>query len=66
MQILFGRRTPAQPPPDGRPLICPYCGAGAALVRASPHPELGRCAELHSFECVDCGPWSEITVGLRH
>ena len=64
MPLCFGLRT-SHPRKSVTPIDCPYCGAAANLVRAVPHPELGLRAALQAFDCVDCGPWSEMVMGVR-
>jgi hypothetical protein len=61
MTLAFGLRRfhPRKSPPTR----CPYCGAAATLVRRVPHPELEPSATLRTFNCIGCGPWSEITLG---
>jgi hypothetical protein len=34
---------------------CERCGEGTALVRRTPHPELGIKFELQTFACGTCG-----------
>jgi hypothetical protein len=63
--IAFGLRR-FKPRKSFAPLHCPYCGAAASLVRRVPHPELGPSAALHTFDCTDCGPWSEIALKTAH
>ena len=42
------------------PIVCPYCGAHAHLMRRSPHPKLK--AEIRTFECIDCKQQTAMTV----
>jgi predicted RNA-binding Zn-ribbon protein involved in translation (DUF1610 family) len=62
MPTCFGLRK-SQPRKSVTTVDCPYCGAAANLVRAVLHPELGSRAALQTFDCVDCGPWSELALG---
>jgi predicted RNA-binding Zn-ribbon protein involved in translation (DUF1610 family) len=62
MPTCFGLRK-SHPRKSVTTTDCPYCGAAANLVRLVLHPELGLYAALTTFDCVDCGPWSEIAAG---
>jgi len=62
MPTCFGLRK-SHPRKSVTTIDCPYCGAAANPVRLVLHPELGLYAALTTFDCVDCGPWSEIAVG---
>ena len=61
MPTCFGLRK-SQPRKSVTIVDCPYCGAAANLVRHVPHPELGSRAALQTFDCIDCGPWSELSL----
>ncbi len=48
------------PPAYITPIICPYCGGSAPIVRRTPHPAVK--GELRTFECRECLKQTEMTV----
>jgi heterodisulfide reductase subunit A-like polyferredoxin len=59
--IPFSSKTPD---PELDQPTCPVCRATMSLCHLQAHPLRDDGAELHSFECENCGINQNITVPL--